>query len=171
MCFNMVAGYASGLQVLRNAKLIHDHVGHNPNNRPGYRFRLHHIETHHQAFRLLMPSPFFTFGVEPNTNPLCWSNAFQYGAHPEDSNLSLNRQILLTSHWISAGILYYITILKHTSQYTDDLYVFTISFFGQSKGSLARLCILSVTSQEIYFNMVTHCGVDFETTNSPRFSC
>jgi hypothetical protein len=91
------------------------------------------------------------------------ANVFQYGAHPEDSNLSLNRQILLTSHWISAGILYYITILKHTSQYTDDPYVFTISFFGQSKGSLARLCILSVTSQEIYFNIVTHCGVDFES--------
>jgi len=46
MCFNMVAGYAFGLQVLRNSKSNHDHIGHNPNNRPVYRFRLHHIETH-----------------------------------------------------------------------------------------------------------------------------
>jgi hypothetical protein len=99
----MVAGYASGLQVLRNAKLNHDHVGHNPNNRPVYRFRIHHIETHSNSF------PSFAL-----TASVLEVNVFQYGAHPEDSNLSLNRQILLTSHWISAGILYYITILKHT---------------------------------------------------------
>jgi hypothetical protein len=45
------------------------------------------------------------------------------------------------------------TILKHTSQYIDGPYIFTIPFFGRSKGSLTRLSILSATSQEMCFNM------------------
>ena len=41
-------------------------------------------------------------------------------------------------------------IIKYTSQYIDGPYIFTIPFFGWSKGSLPRLSILSNTSQEMY---------------------
>lgn len=50
-------------------------------------------------------------------------------------------------------------ILKHTTQYADGPYIFTIPFFGRSKGSLPRLCILSVTSQAMFFNMASTVGI------------
>lgn len=49
--------------------------------------------------------------------------------------------------------------------------MFTIPFFGQSKGSLPRLSILSDTSQEMRFNMMTGADLrQYRDTEGPCFS-